>query len=103
MVYMATLVSEICSFLLAFKMAKFPFRTMNIVHGGQKTESAHKFKQVEIDVKCMQTNFGGHDHYGFGNFACFSFAFKMAKFPFQTTDYSSWGSKNRIDSKKSSK
>ena len=44
---------------------------MDIVHGGQKTESAHKFKQVEVDVKCMQTNFGGHDHYGFGDFAFF--------------------------------
>ena len=59
--------------------------------------------QVEVDVKCMQTNFGGHGFPGFGYFAHFSFAFKMAKFPFRTMDYSPWSQKvesNRISSKK---
>ena len=32
--------------------------------------------QVEVDMKCMQTNFGGHGIFGFGDFAPFSFAFK---------------------------
>ena len=35
--------------------------------------------QVEIDMKHMQTKFGGHGISGFGDFAYFSFTFKMAK------------------------
>ena len=31
--------------------------------------------QVEVDVKCMETNFGGRDLSGFKDFAHFSFAF----------------------------
>ena len=31
--------------------------------------------QVEVDVKCMQSNFGGRDISGFGDFSPFSFAF----------------------------
>ena len=34
--------------------------------------------QVEVDLKRMQTNFGGCDLFGFGDFAHFSFAFKTA-------------------------
>ena len=30
-----------------------------------------KFMQVGIDVKCMHTNFGGHDLSGFGDIATF--------------------------------
>ena len=55
--------------------------------------------QVEVDVKCMQINFGGHGFSGFGDIAPFSFAFKTAKISFRTMDYSPWGSKNRIGSK----
>ena len=55
--------------------------------------------QVEVDVKCMQFNFGGHSLFGFGDFAPFSFAFKKVKISFQTMGYSPWGSKNRIRSK----
>ena len=29
--------------------------------------------QVEVDVKCMQTNFGGHGIFDFGDFAPFRF------------------------------
>ena len=54
--------------------------------------------QVEVDVKCMETNFGGHDISGFGDFAPFCVTSKTTKFPFQTMDYSPWGSKNRIGS-----
>ena len=38
--------------------------------------------QVGVDLKCMQTNFGGRDFSSFGDFAHFSFASKRAKFPF---------------------
>ena len=55
--------------------------------------------QVEVDVKCMETNFGGHGVFGFGDFAPFSNTFEMAKISLQTMDYSPWGSKNRIGSK----
>ena len=39
--------------------------------------------QVGVDLKRMQTNFGGRDFSSSGDFAHFSFAFKMAKFPFR--------------------
>ena len=35
--------------------------------------------QVEVDVKCMETKFGGHGFFGFGYLALFSFAFETAK------------------------
>ena len=40
--------------------------------------------QVEVDVKCMQTNFGGCGLSGFGDFVPFSFAFKTAKISLRT-------------------
>ena len=39
--------------------------------------------QVGVDLKRMQTNFGGHDFSGFRDFAHFSFAFKRPKFFFR--------------------
>ena len=57
----ASLVSEIWLLFVSLqKQPKFPFRPWTIVYGGQKIELALKFMQVEVDVKCMQTNFGGH-------------------------------------------
>ena len=38
--------------------------------------------QVEVDVKCMETNFGGHGISGFGDFAPFQTPSKRPKFPF---------------------
>ena len=38
--------------------------------------------QVEVDVKCMQTNFGGRGLSGCRGFAPFSYAFKTAKISF---------------------
>ena len=35
--------------------------------------------QVEGDMKCMQTNFGGYGFSGFGGFATFCLPFKMAQ------------------------
>ena len=49
--------------------------------------------QVEVDVKCMQFNFGGHGLFGFVDFAPFSFAFKTVKISLRTMGYSPWGSK----------
>ena len=43
--------------------------------------------QVEVDVKRMQTNFGGRSLSGFGDIGTFSFAFKTAKTSLQTMDY----------------
>ena len=52
-----------------------------------------KFMHVGIDVKCICTNFGGHDLSSFGDIA----TLKNAKFPFPTMDYSPWSQKNLID------
>ena len=49
--------------------------------------------QVEVDVKRMQFNFGGHGLFGFGDFAHFSFAFEKVKISFRTMGYSPWGQK----------
>ena len=42
--------------------------------------------QVGIDVKCMQTNFGGHGLFGFGDIA----TFKNGKFPFPNMVIKKW-------------
>ena len=57
--------------------------------------------QVEVDVKCMQTNFDGRGLSGFGDMTPFCLPSKTAKISFQTMDYSDspCGSKNRIGSK----
>ena len=48
---------------------------------------------IEVDMKCMQTKFGGRGLSNFEDFAFFLFAFKTAKISLQTMDYSPWGSK----------
>ena len=55
--------------------------------------------QVEVDVKCMQTNFGGSSFSGFGDIVPFCFPSKTAKFPFRTMDYSPWGQKIELAKK----
>ena len=64
--------------------------------GFKKWNWLKKFMQVEVDVKCMQTNFGGLGLFGFGDFAPFYLPSNLTKFPFLTMDYSPWGSKNGI-------
>ena len=68
----ASLVSEI---LLLSKTAKFPFLTMDYSTWSSKNliiwNWPKKFMQVGIDVKCMHTNFGGCDYFGFGDIATF--------------------------------
>ena len=67
-----TPVSEI---LLSSKTAKFPFLTMDYSPWSSKNSMDRnqfkKFMQVGIDVKCLHTNFGGCDLYGFGDTATF--------------------------------
>ena len=55
--------------------------------------------QVEVDVKCMETNFDERDLSGFRIMAPFCLPSKTAKISLLTMDYSPWGSKNRISSK----
>ena len=65
-------VSEI---LLLSKAAKFPFPTMDYSPWSSKNlidwNRLKKFMLVGIDVKCMQTNFGGCSLSGFGDIATF--------------------------------
>ena len=53
--------------------------------------------QVEVDMKCMEINFGGRGLSSFGDFAPFCLPSKTAKISLRTMDYSPWGSKNLID------
>ena len=61
--------------LLPSKTAKFPFRPMDYSPWSSKNlvdrNRLKKFMQVEIDVTCMHTNFGGCDLSGFGDTATF--------------------------------
>ena len=49
--------------------------------------------QVEVDVKCMETKFGGRGFSGFGDFGPLSLALKTAKISLWTMGYSPWGQK----------
>ena len=77
------------SILLLSKTAKFPFLTMDYSPWSSKNlidrNRPKKFKHVEVDVKCMQTNFSGHGFSGFENFSPF-FAFKTAKISLRTME-----------------
>ena len=61
---------------------------------GSKKGLAQKM-QIEVIVKCMQSEFSGHASLVSESFCSFLFPFKklMAKFPFQIMDYSPWGVK----------
>ena len=50
--------------------------------GVKKLNRLKKFMQVEVDVKCMETKFGGRDFFGFGDIAPFCLPSKRPKFPF---------------------
>ena len=58
---------------LLSKTAKFPFRTMGYSPWSSKNlinrNWLKKFMQVEIDVTCMHTNFGGRSLSAFGDTA----------------------------------
>ena len=75
------------------KTAKFPFRTMDYTSKNLINRNRlKKFMQVDIDVTCMYTDFGGCDLSGFGD----TNTLKNSQFPFRTMDYSPWSSKNLI-------
>ena len=65
--------------------------------GVKKWNQLKKFMQVDVDLKGMQTNFGGRGLSGFEDFAPFCLPSKMAKTSLPTMDYSPWSSKNLID------
>ena len=79
--------SPISEILLPSKTAKFPFRIMDYSPWSSKNlinqNWLKKFMQVEVDMKCMQTNFGGRGLFGFGDFAHFLLPSKWPKFPFE--------------------
>ena len=94
LVGVVSLVSEI---RLTSKTAKFPFLTMDIVHGH------HKIQSIGIGSK-------NSCKYGLMSHACTPILVGVvssvseillpsitAKFPFLTMDYSPWSSKNSID------
>ena len=94
---------DLSHFRLPSKTAKFPFRTMDYSPWSSKNlinqNWLKKFMQVGIDVKCRHTNFDGVA----SPISEILLLSKTVKFPFQTMDYSPWGSKNRIGPKNSSK
>ena len=47
--------------------------------------------QVEVDMKCMETNFGGRGLSGIGVMAPFCLPSKTAKISLRTMDYNPWG------------
>ena len=65
-------VSEI---LLLSKTVNFLFLTMDYSPWSSKNlmnqNWPKKFIQVGVDVKCIHTNFGGCDYFGFGDIATF--------------------------------
>ena len=67
--------SSVSEILLPSKTAKFPFRPMDYSPWSSKNlidqNQPKKFMQTGVDVRCMNTNFGGRDLYGFGDTATF--------------------------------
>ena len=63
--------SPVSEILLLSKTAKFPFPTMDYSPWSLKNlvdwNRLKKFMQVEIDVTCIHTNFGGHGLFSFGD------------------------------------
>ena len=70
---------------------KFPFWGMDYSPWSSKNlidqNRLKKFMQVEVNVMCMHTSFGGRDPFGFGDMATFQ---KQPNFPFGT-----WTSNNK--------
>ena len=65
--------SPVSEIPLPSKTAKFPFQPMDYSPWSSKNlidqNRLKKFMQVEIDVTCMHTKFGGRDRFGFGDTA----------------------------------
>ena len=56
-----------CSFLFASNKDYSPWSSKNLIDRNR----LKKFIQVEIDVKCMHSNFGGCGLFSFGDIATF--------------------------------
>ena len=67
--------SPVLEILVLSKTAKFPFRPMDYSPWSSENSIdrnwAKKIMQVEIDAKCMHTNFGGRGFFGFGDIGTF--------------------------------
>ena len=67
--------SSVSEILLLSKTAIFPFRTMDYSPWSSKNlidqNRFKKFMQVDVDVTCMYTDFGGCGFIGFGDIATF--------------------------------
>ena len=67
--------SMVLEILLLSKTANFPFPTMDYSPWSSKNlidqNRLKNFMQIGIDLKCIHTNFGGCDLYGFGDIATF--------------------------------
>ena len=67
--------SPVLEILLPSKMAKFSFLTMDYSPWSSKNlidrNQLKKFMLVYVDVKCLYTDFGGHDLSGFRDTATF--------------------------------
>ena len=92
----AILVSEI---LLLSKMAKFPFPTMDYSPWSSKYSiiwnRLKKFRQLEVNVLSMHTNFDGCRHSGFIDIATFKNG-QISLSDHGLHVYSPWSSKNLI-------
>ena len=77
-----------------------PFQIWPNFHGVKKQSQLEKFMQVEIDVKCINTNFSGCGLSGFGVMAPFSLPSKRPKFPFVPWTIQSMGVKKQNQLKK---
>ena len=68
-------VSPVSEILLLSKTTKFPFRTMDYSPWSSKNlinrNQLKKFIQVNVDVTCMYTDFGGRGLSGFEDIATF--------------------------------
>ena len=89
--------SPVSEILLLSKTAKFPFPTMDYSPWSSENlidrNQLKKFMHVGIDVKCIHTNFGGHDLFSFGDIA----TFKNGQISLSDHGlYSPWSSKNLI-------
>ena len=75
--------SPVSEILLLSKTAKFPFRPMDYSPWSSKNlidrNRLKKFMQVEVNVMCMYTSFGGRGLSDFGDMATFQ---KRPNFPF---------------------
>ena len=68
-------VSPVLEIVLPSKMAKFPFLIMDYSPWSSKNlinrNRLKKFIQVEMDVTCMYTDFGGSGLFSFGDITTF--------------------------------